>query len=107
MEKLAFALVISTRKLRPYFQNHTIIVLTNQPLRQVLSKLELLERMLKWAMELTTFDIEYRPLLAIKAQVLADFIVEEIGSQEASEQDQRPWMLAVDGSSTSGGSGVG
>lgn len=38
LEKLAYALVFSTRKLRPYFQAHTIIVLTNQPLRQVLQR---------------------------------------------------------------------
>lgn len=56
--------------------------------------------MLKWAMELTTFDIEYRSRPAIKAQALADFIAEGIGSQEASEQDLRPWILAVDGSLT-------
>ncbi|KAI5333492.1 hypothetical protein L3X38_023623 [Prunus dulcis] len=36
IEKLAFALVVSARRLRPYFQAHTIHVLTNQPLRQVL-----------------------------------------------------------------------
>ncbi|KAM1230056.1 hypothetical protein ACFX2G_041149 [Malus domestica] len=33
IEKLALALVMSTRKLRPYFQAHFIIVLTNHPLR--------------------------------------------------------------------------
>jgi len=32
MEKLAFALVIATRKLKPYFQAHTVIVLTDKPL---------------------------------------------------------------------------
>ena len=47
MEKLAFTLIILVRKLRPYFQAHTIIVLTNQPLRQVLSKPELSGRILK------------------------------------------------------------
>ncbi|KAI5316874.1 hypothetical protein L3X38_036581 [Prunus dulcis] len=36
LEKLAYALIISPRKLRPYFQAHTITVLTNQPLRKVL-----------------------------------------------------------------------
>ena len=39
MEKLALALVIASRKLRPYFHSHTIWVLTNYPLRQVLKKL--------------------------------------------------------------------
>ncbi|KAM2015174.1 hypothetical protein ACFX16_045732 [Malus domestica] len=33
IEKLALALVMSARKLRPYFQAHAIIVLTNHPLR--------------------------------------------------------------------------
>ncbi|KAM1267654.1 hypothetical protein COP2_000036 [Malus domestica] len=33
IEKLALALVMSARKLRPYFQAHFIIVLTNHPLR--------------------------------------------------------------------------
>ena len=36
MEKLALALVIASWKLRPYFHSHTIRVLTNYPLRQVL-----------------------------------------------------------------------
>ena len=107
MEKLAFALIISARKLRPYFQAHTIIVLTNQLLRQVLSNLELSGRILKWAMELIDFDIEYRPRPAIKAQALADFIAEGIKFQEHSKHSQKPWMLAVDGSSTSEGGGAG
>ena len=33
MKKLAFALVTAARKLKPYFQAHTVIVLTNKPLR--------------------------------------------------------------------------
>ena len=90
MEKLAFALIISARKLQPYFQVHTIIMLTNQPLRQVLRKPELSGRILKWAMELTTFDIEYRPRPAIKAQALVDFIAEGIRFLEPSEHSQKP-----------------
>ncbi|KAI5322547.1 hypothetical protein L3X38_031619 [Prunus dulcis] len=38
LEQLALALVVSARRLRPYFQAHGIKVLTNQPLRQVLQK---------------------------------------------------------------------
>ena len=37
MEKLAFALVIVAYKLKPYFQAHTIIILTDKPLRQAMS----------------------------------------------------------------------
>ena len=40
LEKLALVLVLASRKLRPYFQAHTIEVITDQPLRQVLSKFD-------------------------------------------------------------------
>ena len=33
MEKLAFALVTVARKLKPYFQAHTVVVLTDRPLQ--------------------------------------------------------------------------
>ncbi|KAK3024809.1 hypothetical protein RJ639_044119 [Escallonia herrerae] len=36
IDKVALALVTSARKLRPYFQSHTIVVLTDQPLGKVL-----------------------------------------------------------------------
>ncbi|CAL8996497.1 unnamed protein product [Prunus brigantina] len=61
IEKLAFALVVSARRLRPYFQAHTIYVLTNHPLRQVLQKPETSGRLVKWAIELGEFDIHYKP----------------------------------------------
>ncbi|KAL0416230.1 UNVERIFIED_CONTAM: hypothetical protein Slati_3454900 [Sesamum latifolium] len=76
IEKLALSLVIATRKLRPYFQSHQVVVLTNHPLKQVLANPELSRRMVKWAVELSEFGIEFRPRPAIKAQVLADFIAE-------------------------------
>ncbi|CAL9104771.1 unnamed protein product, partial [Musa textilis] len=51
IERLALALVLAARKLRPYFQTHPIEVITNQPLRQVLSKFDVAGRLLKWSME--------------------------------------------------------
>ncbi|KAK3015401.1 hypothetical protein RJ639_006895 [Escallonia herrerae] len=44
-EKLAFTLLIVARKLRPYFQSHTIIVLTDKPLRRILHKPDLSSRL--------------------------------------------------------------
>lgn len=41
LEKLAFAVMLSTTKLRPCFEFHTIEVRTNYPLRRVLHRLEL------------------------------------------------------------------
>ena len=37
MEKLAFALVTAARKLKIYFQAHTVVVLTDKPLQRVMS----------------------------------------------------------------------
>jgi hypothetical protein len=67
MEKLALALVIAARKLRPYFQAHTIIVLTNHPLYKAMNKPDAAERLIQWDIELSKFNIEYRPRQAIKA----------------------------------------
>ena len=76
MEKLAFSLVIGARKLRPYFQAHVINVLTDHPLKKVMNKLEAARRLIQWAVELSEFDMRYKPKEVIKAQVLADFIAE-------------------------------
>ncbi|XP_077246006.1 uncharacterized protein LOC143885839 [Tasmannia lanceolata] len=38
IKKFAFAVVVAARKLCPYFQAHTIVVLTDQPLRKILQK---------------------------------------------------------------------
>ena len=61
MEKLAFALVTAARKLKPYFQAHTVIVLTNKPLQRTMSNPDAAGRLALWAMELSEFDIQYRP----------------------------------------------
>ena len=76
MEKLILDLVIAARKLRPYFQAHTIEVPTEYPMNQVLHKPETSGRLMKWAIELSEFDIRYKPKTAIKGQVLADLVME-------------------------------
>ncbi|CAL2272242.1 unnamed protein product [Prunus armeniaca] len=62
--------------LRPYFQAHEITVLTNQPLWHVLQKLETSGQLVKWAIELGEFDIQFKPKPAEKGQAVADFISE-------------------------------
>ena len=61
MEKLAFTLVTVARKLKPYFQTHTVVVLTDRPLRQAMSNPDAAGRLALWAIELSEFDIQYRP----------------------------------------------
>ena len=59
MEKLAFTLVTTARKLKLYFQAYTIVVLTDQPLRRAMSSPKAARRMALGALELSEFDIQY------------------------------------------------
>ena len=68
--------MVDAQKLHPYFQAHQVTVLTNQPLRSIMHKPDLSGRMLKWAIELSEYGIKYQLRLAIKGQVMDDFIVE-------------------------------
>ena len=67
MEKLAFALIRASRKLRHYFQAHVINVLTDDPLKKKMIKLEATGRLIQWAIEFSEFNIRYQPRSAIKA----------------------------------------
>ena len=98
MKKLAFTLVTAVRKLKPYFQAHTIIVLTNQPLKRAMSSLEAAGRMALWAIELSKFDIQYRPRTAIKGQVVADFIAEYTQLKGKGVEVLGQWSIHTDGS---------
>ena len=89
MEKLAFALVTASRKLRHYFQTHVINALTAHPLKKAMNKWEVVGRLIQGAIELSEFDVRYQPRNAIKAQVLVDFIVEFTPNQgELDELDE-------------------
>ena len=57
MEKLAFALITATRKLRPYFQAHTIVVQMNKPLRKTMNNPKAAKQLVLWVIELSEFDI--------------------------------------------------
>ncbi|PKI72869.1 hypothetical protein CRG98_006737 [Punica granatum] len=76
IEKWGFALIMAFKKLRLYFMAHTIIVWTDQPLKQVFKCHDASGRMIKWAVELGQFDLDCALRTSIKAQALADFISE-------------------------------
>ena len=76
LELASLALRTSAKKLRPYFQAHPIVVLINLLLRSTIHKPDLYERMARWGIELSEYGIQYKPRLAKKGQVLADFLAE-------------------------------
>ncbi|XP_022889065.1 uncharacterized protein LOC111404501 [Olea europaea var. sylvestris] len=83
MEKLALALITASRKLRPYFQTHSIEVLTNFLLKQVLQRTYASGRMLKWFAKAPKMEAKMEPT------------------------ELPTWKLFVDGSSGEVGSGAG
>ncbi|GKA95658.1 reverse transcriptase domain-containing protein [Tanacetum coccineum] len=77
MEKLILALVFAAKRLRRYFQAHPIVVITDQPIKQVISKPDASGRLQKWSVLLGEHNISYRPRTAVKGQILADFLIEK------------------------------
>ncbi|XP_025682457.1 uncharacterized protein [Arachis hypogaea] len=104
IEQLALTLVTTAKRLRHYFQSHTIIVRTNQPLRQILTKPELAGRLTKWSIELSEFDIQFQSRPALKSQILANFAFELTPDEH---QHSQTWELHVDGASNREGSRAG
>ena len=98
LEWAALALQTATQKLRPYFQAHPVVVLTDLPLRGTIHKPNLSGRMAHCAMELSEYGIQYRPRLAKKGQVLADFLA-EISQPGTCPNGKGWWTLFVDGAS--------
>nr|XP_023904367.1 uncharacterized protein LOC112016094 [Quercus suber] len=97
IEKITFALIVASRKLRQYFQENPILVMTDQPIKKSMSKPEAAGRMVQWAIELSQFDVEYHPRTAIKAQDLADFIAEFTYPDEPSHASKdKTWVMQTD-----------
>ena len=116
-------MVHAKRKLPHYFQAHTIVVLTQLPLRALLRSANYTRRIAKWGMIVGAFGIKYMPRTSVKGQVLADRVVEfaesplekvvetqgidgkSIGT--ISLQEPLFWKVYVDGAANQRGSGMG
>ena len=123
LEKAILAIVHATRKLPHYFQAHTIIVLTQLPLRSVLRSADYTGRIAMWSTLLGAFNIKYMPRTSIKGQVLADLVaefaepsVEAVAEEEImdgksigtiSAQATSRWKVYMDGAANQKGSGIG
>ncbi|KAK4407822.1 hypothetical protein Sango_0363200 [Sesamum angolense] len=104
---MALALVATARRHRPYFHSHPIRVKINLPLKQTLVESDTSGHLIKWAVELSEYNISYVPQTTIKAQALAYFISEIAGTSMEETPTIEKLLLHVDGSSTIQGSGAG
>ncbi|GJU74289.1 reverse transcriptase domain-containing protein [Tanacetum coccineum] len=105
MEKLVLSLVFTAKRLRRYFQAHPIEVITDQPIKQIMSHPDVAGRLQKWSVMLGEHNITYRLRTSVKGQILADFLVEKpeenLPETPATDIPQEPWTLFTDGSSSS------
>ena len=113
LEKVILAVVHATRKLPHYFQAHTVVILTQLPLKSILRSADYTGRVAKWGTILWAFNIKYMPHTSIKGQVLADVVAEFVECPEEmnlekhgmdeesvgviSVQCSTPWEVYVDG----------
>ena len=123
LEKAILAVVLGMRKLSHYFQAHTVVVLTQLPLKTILRSADYTGRIAKWGTILGAFDIKYMPRTSVKGQVLANLVAEftkpEIEALPSngnmneklvgtiSQYCLTTWEVHVDGASNQKGSGVG
>ncbi|GKB69260.1 reverse transcriptase domain-containing protein [Tanacetum coccineum] len=115
LEKLTLALVYAARWLWQYFQAHSIQILTDKPIKEILARPEKSGRIAKWAIELGEHDIEFKGRNSVKGHVLADFLAETPTTKSKETQKARnegldpenTWKLYTDGASSSDGCRAG
>jgi hypothetical protein len=97
--KFTYALLITSRKLYIYFQAHQIEVHTSLTLGEILNNREATGKIAKWAIELSMYDIVYKPRTTTKAQALSDFMAEWTETQTPpKERELEYWTINFDGS---------
>ena len=67
IQKLLYAILITKRKLRHYFESHPVTVVMSSPLSEVVQSQDATGRTTKWALELMDQGITYAPRTAIKS----------------------------------------
>jgi hypothetical protein len=95
LEKVLYAVLMASRKLRHYFQAYHIIVPSSQPLKDIMRNREAIERIGKWVVELNEFTIDYVHRSSVQSQALADFIADRTpGAQgEEATKDTEAWTV--------------
>jgi ribonuclease HI len=108
LEKVLYAVLMASRKLRHYFQSYHIIVPSSQPLKDIIRNREATERVGKWVVELNEFTIDFVHRYLIQSQALADFIVDWMpwAHEEGHLIDDEAWTMFYDGSWGTFGAGA-
>ena len=98
----------AAKKLRHYFQEHTITVVSTAPLSEIIGNKDATGRVAKWAINLAAHSMLYEPCTTIKSQVFSDFFIDWVETQYLPPvPDSSHWKMHFDGSKMHGGLGAG
>jgi hypothetical protein len=107
-QKVAYGMYMAARKLKHYFEEHPITVVSTTPLSEIIGSKDAIGRVAKWAIELAAHTIQYKPSTTIKSQILADFFADWGENQYLPPApDSTHWRMNFDGSKMHGGLGSG
>ena len=90
-----------------YFQDHSIAVVSDAPLSEIIHNRDAMGRVAKWPMEFLYLDIKFEAKIDIKSQALADFVAEWVEQQQPAQIHSVHWTMFFDGSKMLNGSGAG
>jgi hypothetical protein len=107
-QKVAYGVYMATRKLKHYFEEHPIMVVSTTPLSEIIGCKDATGRVAKWAIELAAHTIQYKPRTTIKSQIIADLFADWGENQYLPPSpDSTYWRMNFDGSKMHEGLGVG
>jgi hypothetical protein len=107
-QKVAYGIYMAARKLKHYFEEHPITVVSTTLLSEIIGCKDATGRVAKWAIELAAHTIQYKPRTMIKSQILADFFADWGENQYLPPApDSTYWRMNFDGSKMCEGLGAG
>jgi hypothetical protein len=83
-QKLLYALRITARKMKHYFEAHKIVIVSDYPIGIILHNKDTMGQIVRWSIELTMHDITFIHHSMVKSQVLAEFMAEYMEIQMPS-----------------------
>jgi hypothetical protein len=108
VQKLLYVVLLTARKLRHYFDDDKVIVVTWFLIGDILHNKEAIGRVAKWACELGAHDIEFRPRTTVKTQALVDFVSEWTEHQVPDNPEAtKVWRMYFESSLKLYGAGAG